>query len=114
MNQLKLMTICAGLCVGLAGAGTAVAEEAPPTARVSFADLDLANHAGVARLDSRLRGAARQLCQPYTRASLREQTERMRCYSTALNGGRRQAAQQATAAGQTRFAARQAIIVSAR
>ncbi len=52
---------CAGVCL-LAATAPASAAEAPRTATVHYADLDLANKAGRATLDRRLLSAARAVC----------------------------------------------------
>ena len=62
---MKLNTLVF-LAVGAASlmtAGAAVATpDAAPTARVSYADLNLATASGVARLHARLRAASESLC----------------------------------------------------
>ena len=52
---------CAGICL-VAATAPANAAEAPRTAKVHYADLDLGNKAGRATLDRRLFSAARSVC----------------------------------------------------
>ena len=58
-------------------------------AKVSYADLDLDSEVGLARLDSRLRGAARSVCdvRPEFENLVREMATG-RCYRSALSRGR--------------------------
>jgi UrcA family protein len=50
-----------------------------PAAIISFADLDLATRAGVAKLDRRLAQAVREVCSSFGRYSAREVDETQRC-----------------------------------
>lgn len=56
---------------------------------VSYADLNLGSESGLARLDSRLRAAARWVCdvRPDNESLLRK-TATARCFDTALENGR--------------------------
>ncbi|MBV8970935.1 MAG: UrcA family protein [Sphingomonadaceae bacterium] len=53
--------LCAGVCL-VAATAPAAAAEAPRSAKVHYADLNLANKAGRATLDRRLLSAARAVC----------------------------------------------------
>ncbi|HKX89917.1 MAG TPA: UrcA family protein [Sphingopyxis sp.] len=57
--------------------------------RVSYADLNLDSESGAARLDSRLRAAARSVCdvRPEYETTLREMATN-RCFRSALSRGR--------------------------
>lgn len=57
--------------------------------KVSYADLNLASESGMARLDSRLRAAARSVCdvRPEFETTLREMAT-SRCFRSALSRGR--------------------------
>ena len=81
---------------------------------VSYSDLNLANPAGVAALERRVRGAANQLCQPDIAGVTAERVLRNRCYATAIEGARPQI--EAAVAGRTRpqLAAARTIVITAR
>jgi len=64
MNTKSLVLLAAGV-VGLAAGSGAYASEVVnlPSVHVKYADLNLANDAGVTRLYTRLRAAAKQVCE---------------------------------------------------
>jgi UrcA family protein len=73
MNKLDLKFAALATVMALAVTGATIAATTPafghelvvtgaPTARVTYADLDLRSQAGVARLESRVRAAADRLC----------------------------------------------------
>lgn len=63
MNAKSLVLLAAGV-VGLAAGSGAYASDVVnvPSVRVNYADLNLANDAGVTRLYARLKSAAKQVC----------------------------------------------------
>lgn len=61
-----------------------VVEGSAPTARVSYADLNLASPAGVERLRSRVRRAAEGLCLEGARTDLARAKAEHKCFSTAV------------------------------
>lgn len=63
MNTKSLVLLAAGV-VGLAAGSGAYASDVVslPSVRVNYADLNLANDAGVTRLYARLKSAAKQVC----------------------------------------------------
>lgn len=64
MAARSLVLLAAGLVGLAAGAGAHAAEVTyAPTVHVNYADLNLANDAGVTRLYARLRWAAKQVCE---------------------------------------------------
>jgi len=64
MNAKSLVLLGAGV-VGLAAGSGAYANDVVslPSVRVSYADLNLSNDAGVTRLYARLKSAAKQVCE---------------------------------------------------
>jgi UrcA family protein len=68
LNFLKLSFMCA--LAGVAAnpprtlAASVSLDEPPPARVVSYGDLDLRSNAGVATLYSRIRSAAREVCEP--------------------------------------------------
>jgi UrcA family protein len=64
----------------------AYAEEAPKTLTVHFADLDLSNDAGVARLFDRIKGAATRVCSGQRGGqTLRDKEQYTACVDLALS-----------------------------
>jgi UrcA family protein len=64
----------------------AYAEEAPKTLTVHFADLDLSNDAGVARLFDRIKGAATRVCSGQRGGqTLRDNQQHTACVELALS-----------------------------
>ena len=86
MKTILIMAAC--LAAGFASTGAAAQSDAPPIARVSYADLDLTGAAGRAVLDRRVRGAAAQLCHVEDRAPLARRMEAQRCTRETLAQGR--------------------------
>lgn len=64
---------------------------APPTERVSFADLDLLSDAGVGQLEARVRTAAGNLCIENTVQPLATRLAERACFDSALADGLEQA-----------------------
>ncbi|MEA3004298.1 MAG: hypothetical protein QOH81_3086 [Sphingomonadales bacterium] len=71
VTDLKFAALATVMALAVTGATIAATTPAfghdlvvtgAPTARVTYADLDLRSQAGVARLESRVRGAADRLC----------------------------------------------------
>lgn len=81
---------------------------------VSYADLNLANEAGVAALEGRVRGAANQLCQPSVANGAAERVQRHRCYVTAVRNARPQIDAAVARRAQTQLAAARTIAITAR
>jgi UrcA family protein len=92
-----MKTILIGLAAAafLSGAANArsivVTRDALPTARVSYADLDLANIAGRATLQGRIRSAADTVCEVAGDRSLKTQLAVISCTHVAIADGLRQA-----------------------
>lgn len=114
MNGHKMMTVCVGLCAALAATAAAAA---PPievqglrSIEVSYGDLNMTSGEGLATLDSRIRGAARQLCRPDHSGIMPERVERRACYRTAVADAQAQLALSQPAG--TRLASRQSIVVA--
>ena len=103
MNRLVSLTVLL-LAAAPAGAQPIVATAARgegQTVLVSYSDLNLNSESGMARLDSRLRAAARQVCDVrMDKESLRTMTAESRCFDTALEQGR-QAGREIMAARQS-------------
>ena len=83
----KLLFTAAALLLA-APSPAAAQSDAPPSARVSYADLDLTGAAGRAALDRRVRHAAAQLCHIENRAPLARRMEAWRCTRETLARGR--------------------------
>jgi UrcA family protein len=66
-----------------------VIADSPPTARVSFADLDIFSNAGQARLEQRVRAAAGALCLENNVDSIETKMIRKQCYNSAVADGYR-------------------------
>lgn len=73
---------------------TATAE---PSVTISIADLDLAAPAGMARLNSRIRGAANGLCFTTDVEPLETRLARAKCFRTAVSSGEWQVEQKSAA-----------------
>lgn len=88
-KTFALALIAAGLGVGVASAQSPVTVygSTAPTARVSYADLNLASASGVQRLRNRVRSAASDLCLEPVREDLAVSIARITCYRTAINDG---------------------------
>jgi UrcA family protein len=119
MNGLNKATFAYAGLVGLfLGSGAAIAQ-APlvveaelPRAIVSYADLDVANPAGLAVLKSRVKSAAAKLCLHHGTQPLEERSDRARCYADAIASAAPQIAR--AVSGGTWFAGRRAIEVALR
>ena len=81
---------------------------------VSYADLNLANEAGVAALEGRVRGAANQLCQPNVASGAAERVLRHRCFVTAVQSARPQIEAAVARRAQTQLAGARTIAITAR
>lgn len=90
-----------------------VVESGVPTARVSYADLDLTSPAGRSTLDRRVTSAAAMLCLDNQRVPLEEFALERQCYSTALSKARVDI-EQAVARASNRFASSGSILVAAK
>ncbi len=82
---LALLAAVAMTCLqGAAFAGTVPMEPTHHSVKVPIGGLNLANPAGVAKLDARLRAAAKQVCAPADYRDLRAMADRASCQRTAL------------------------------
>jgi UrcA family protein len=89
LTLIKSFTVLAALAAAApAVAGAAARDDAPPTAVVSYADLDIGTSAGLAALQRRIDGAATRLCVGHGRTTLQIQAAESRCLSAALASGR--------------------------
>ena len=88
-KTFALVLIAAGLGAGVASAQPPVTVYGSnaPTARVSYADLNLASERGVAKLQNRVRAAASDMCLEPVREDLSMSIARTVCYRTAVNDG---------------------------
>ena len=71
MSRFKLKLLASGALLGMLAsplsalaASVATLEEPPASRVVKYGDLDLSHNAGVAALYSRIRSAAREVCEP--------------------------------------------------
>ena len=64
--RLMLASTAAVMMAATAAPALADAIDAPPSATVSYSDLNLANAAGIAQLYGRIRFAANKVCQPFS------------------------------------------------
>jgi UrcA family protein len=82
---LALLAAVTMTCLqGAAFAGTMPMESTHRSVKVAIDGLNLANPAGVAMLDTRLRMAAKQVCAPHDYRDLRAVADRASCERTAL------------------------------
>jgi UrcA family protein len=85
-------------CLALSALATAASAQAPltvaaaPSARVSYAELNLASAAGRATLDARVRSAARRLCLPHGTSDLVREAAGRACLVEAIASARPQVA----------------------
>lgn len=88
-KTFALILIAAGLGAGVAGAQPPVTVygTTAPTARVSYADINLASANGVKMLQNRVRAAASDLCLEPVKEDLNVSTARIICYRTATHSG---------------------------
>lgn len=83
---LALLAAVAMTCLqGAAFAGTVPMEATNRTIEVDVSGLNLANPAVVAKLDERLRAAARRVCAPSDYRDLRAMADRAACEKTAYS-----------------------------
>jgi|tagenome__1003787_1003787.scaffolds.fasta_scaffold19637005_1 UrcA family protein len=117
MRILRMTVAAAGIFLaaaeGRAQVAPVVIEGSLPTARVSYADLDLTSPAGRLTLDRRVSRAASVLCLDNQRAPLDEFMAQRHCYSTAMSKARIDIEQAVNRAG-TRFASQATILVAAK
>jgi UrcA family protein len=86
---LALIAAVAMTCLqGAAFAGAVPMEATHRTVQVPIGELNLANPAGVAKLDTRLRAAAKKVCAPEDSRDMRAIADRATCERTALNRAR--------------------------
>jgi UrcA family protein len=93
MMRLSMILIAAVSLTGAAHAASnadIVVVQDSPSARVSYADLNLTSIAGRERLASRIESAASELCTERNVEPLSLKLDRMRCYRAALSSGARQ------------------------
>jgi UrcA family protein len=114
LTLIKSFSVLAALAAAApAVADPAAHEDAPPTAVVSYADLDIGTSAGLAALQRRIDGAANRLGDGHGRTTLQTQAVERRCLSAALASGRI-GVEQALAHRASRLASRAEMRVSAR
>lgn len=90
MKRIFALTLIAvGLGAGIASAQPPVTVygTSAPTARVSYADINLASASGVATLQNRVRGAASSICLAPVREDIATSTARIHCFRTAVKDG---------------------------
>jgi UrcA family protein len=87
-KTIAMFLIAAGLGTGIASAETVtVYGSTAPSVRVSYADLNLASHQGMARLQNRVRAAASDLCLESGKNPLAFEMKRKTCFRTAVDSG---------------------------
>lgn len=86
-KTFALGLIAIGLGTGIASAQVTVYGSDVPTARVSFADLDVTSPAGIHRLQNRVRSAAKALCFDNSIDPVWMTMSHNRCYDAALSDG---------------------------
>lgn len=88
-KTFALVLIATGLGAGIASAQPPVTVYGPsaPTARVSYADINLSSERGVKAFQSRVRAAASDLCLDPAWEDLSASTARKICYRTAVHDG---------------------------
>lgn len=115
-KTFALTLIAFGLGAGVAGAQPPVTVygTTAPSARVSYADINLASASGVQTLQNRVRGAASDICLEPIFEDLSMSTARAHCYRTAVKDGFSQIDQLVSEklAGKSSLAS--AIVISAR
>ena len=85
-----------------------------PSATVSYADLDLGTDAGRARLDSRIRRAAKQLCLDEGVRDLADRLDQKSCMNFAVASARPQIEQAVVMAGRSPLPGSKTIVLAAR
>jgi UrcA family protein len=95
INDLKFAALAAAMAIAVTGATVAatspafgaelvVTGNAVPTARVSYADLDLRRAAGITRLDQRVAAAAEQLCVGTGVETLKARIDGLQCRDATI------------------------------
>lgn len=97
-----------------AAADTVIVTAPAPSARVSYADLDLGSQAGRAQLQQRIRGAAGSLCFEDNVNPLDVRLLRHACFTAAVADGYRQVDELVTARGSGTAVAASALTIVAR
>ena len=92
MKSLALTTLLLGISVETPGFTQPIIIEnaGPPTAIVSFADLNMQSNAGRETLDRRIRRAADMLCHEPGKTDLDRLADQRDCYRTAMDSARLQ------------------------
>lgn len=91
-----MRNISIAACIGLLGSAAfaqspvVIEKSVAPFRVVSYSDLNLASETGRERLQSRIRGAAREICLENTIENLESTMGRRHCYKTAVADGLRQ------------------------
>jgi UrcA family protein len=92
MKTVRITIAAAGILLaasqGRAETTPVTVEGGLPTARVSYADLDLTSPAGRSTLDRRVSHAAAGLCLDNQRVALEEFMAQRQCYSSAMSRAR--------------------------
>jgi UrcA family protein len=116
MTYSKSLIMLAALVAGSVPAlGQApIVVEGLPSVTVTFADLDLSSPDGQARLNSRVRRAAEQLCIEHAARDLVRSALARHCMKTALSDAHRQMEQAIAQFGAAQFAGRTTITVAGR
>ena len=93
VTDLKFAALAAVMAVAVTGAtlvaaspafGADLVTRAAPTARVSYADLDLASRAGVTKLEHRVGAAADRLCLGIGVEQLAARLDELKCRQDAI------------------------------
>jgi UrcA family protein len=117
MQTLRMTIAAAGIFLaaseGRAQMSPVLVEGIAPTARVSYADLDLTSPAGRLTLNRRVTDAAANLCLDNQRVPLEQFSAQRQCYSAAMSRARIDI-QEAVARASSRLASRGAILVAAK
>jgi UrcA family protein len=117
MNSLVKIIGLAALTLAAAAPAAppiVVEGETQPTATISYADLDLGTAAGRARLDSRIRRAAKQLCLDEGVRDLADRLNQKACLNFAVASARPQIEQAIVTAGRSPLPVSKTIVVAAR
>lgn len=88
-KTFAIILIAGGLGNGIASAQPPVTVYGPtaPSARVSYADLNMQSERGVSKLQARVRHAASGICLIESREMLEVSLKRKGCYDTAVRDG---------------------------
>jgi UrcA family protein len=116
MKTLVIGIATLGLAAAASAAPPIVVEgESQPTVAVSYADLDLGTEAGRARLDSRIRRAAKTLCLDEGVRDLADRLDQKSCMNFAVASARPQIEQAVVTAGRSPLpGSKKTIVVAAR